>query len=73
MKILECVPNFSEGRDESKVEQIVEEVRKTHGVKLIDYFSDPDHNRTVVTFLGEPEAVRRPPSGLPSKPWRSST
>lgn len=58
MKILECVPNFSEGRDESKVEQIVEEVRKTHGVKLIDYFSDSDHNRTVVTFLGEPAAAR---------------
>jgi glutamate formiminotransferase len=58
MKILECVPNFSEGRDESKVEQIVGEVRKTPGVKLLDYFSDPDHNRTVVTFLGEPAAVK---------------
>jgi glutamate formiminotransferase len=58
MKILECVPNFSEGRDESKVGQIVEEVRKTPGVKLLDYFSDPDHNRTVVTFLGEPAAVK---------------
>ena len=57
MKILECVPNFSEGRDESKVEQIVGEVRKTPGVKLLDYFSDPDHNRTVVTFLGAPAAV----------------
>jgi glutamate formiminotransferase len=58
MKILECVPNFSEGRDESKVERIVEEIRKTSGVKLLDYFSDPDHNRTVVTFLGEPAAVK---------------
>jgi glutamate formiminotransferase len=58
MKILECVPNFSEGRDESKVEQIVGEVRKTPGVKLLDYFSDPDHNRTVVTFLGAPAAVK---------------
>jgi glutamate formiminotransferase len=58
MKVLECVPNFSEGRDESKVEQIVEEVRKTPGVKLLDYFSDADHNRTVVTFLGEPAAVK---------------
>jgi glutamate formiminotransferase len=58
MKILECVPNFSEGRDEKKVEQIVEEVRKTPGAKLLDYFSDPDHNRTVVTFLGEPAPVR---------------
>ncbi|MGA2958201.1 MAG: glutamate formimidoyltransferase [Thermodesulfobacteriota bacterium] len=58
MKILECIPNFSEGRDEGKVEQIIEEVRKVGGVKLLDYFSDPDHNRTVVTFLGEPAAVR---------------
>jgi glutamate formiminotransferase len=58
MKILECVPNFSEGRDEKKVGQIVEEVRKTSGAKLLDYFSDQDHNRTVVTFLGEPAAVR---------------
>ena len=58
MKIVECIPNFSEGRDEGKVEQIVEEVRKVAGVKLLDYFSDPDHNRTVVTFLGEPSAVK---------------
>jgi glutamate formiminotransferase len=58
MKILECVPNFSEGRDESKVERIVEEIRKTSGVKLLNYFSDQDHNRTVVTFLGEPAAVK---------------
>jgi glutamate formiminotransferase len=58
VKILECVPNFSEGRDESRVEQIVEEVRNAPGVKLLDFFSDPDHNRTVVTFLGEPEAVK---------------
>jgi glutamate formiminotransferase len=59
MKILECVPNFSEGRDERKVEQIVEEVRNTSGVKLLDYFSDQDHNRTVVTFLGDPTAVKK--------------
>lgn len=58
MKILECVPNFSEGRDEKQVEQIVEEVRRVSGVRLLDYFSDPDHNRTVVTFLGEPEPVK---------------
>jgi glutamate formiminotransferase len=58
MKILECVPNFSEGRDEGKVERIVDEVRRTPGVKLLDYFSDEDHNRTVVTFLGGPAAVK---------------
>jgi glutamate formiminotransferase / 5-formyltetrahydrofolate cyclo-ligase len=57
MKILECVPNFSEGRDRNKVETIVGEVRKVSGVKLLDYSSDEDHNRSVVTFLGGPEAV----------------
>jgi glutamate formiminotransferase len=59
MKILECVPNFSEGRDEKKVEEIVAEVQKISGVKLLDYFSDSDHNRTVVTFIGDPEAVKQ--------------
>ncbi len=59
MKILECVPNISEGRDDEKVEKIVAQVRRTPGVKLLDYFSDPDHNRTVITFIGEPESVKQ--------------
>ena len=59
MKILECIPNFSEGRDLDKIEAIVQEARRTQGVKLLDYFSDPDHNRTVVTFIGEPDPVRK--------------
>ena len=59
MKILECIPNFSEGRDRGKVERIVDEIRKTSGVKLLDYSSDEDHNRSVVTFLGEPEQVKQ--------------
>lgn len=57
MKILECVPNISEGRDLPVVEQIVEQVRQTKGVKLLDYSSDPDHNRSVLTYLGKPETV----------------
>ena len=57
-KLIQCVPNFSEGRDESKVEKIVEEVRKVEGVKLLDYSMDKDHNRCVVTFIGEPEGVK---------------
>lgn len=57
-KIVECVPNFSEGRDKAVIEAIVDEVRKTAGVKLLDYSSDTDHNRTVVTFVGGPEGVR---------------
>ncbi|MBN2880140.1 MAG: glutamate formimidoyltransferase [Clostridia bacterium] len=57
-KILECVPNFSEGRDLEKVEKIVDCFRGKKGVKLLDYSSDEDHNRSVVTVIGEPEALR---------------
>lgn len=57
-KIVECVPNFSEGRDKELIEKVVDEVRKTEGVKLLDYCSDKDHNRSVVTFIGGPEAVK---------------
>ena len=56
-KIIECVPNFSEGIDKKKIEAIVDGVRKTEGVKLLDYSSDKDHNRSVVTFVGSPEGV----------------
>ena len=56
-RIVECVPNFSEGRNKEVIESIVDEVRKTEGVKLLDYSSDKDHNRSVVTFLGGPEEV----------------
>ena len=57
-KIIECVPNYSEGRDLDKVEKIVDCFRGVKGVKLLDYSSDPDHNRTVVTIIGEPEALK---------------
>ena len=56
-KVLLCEPNISEGRDLGLVEQVVGKVRATDGVRLIDYSSDPDHNRSVLTYLGEPEAV----------------
>ncbi|MBV1820618.1 glutamate formimidoyltransferase [Anaerosalibacter bizertensis] len=56
-RILQCVPNFSEGRNKEVIEAIVDEVRKVDEVKLLDYSSDKDHNRTVVTFIGEPERV----------------
>lgn len=55
-EILECVPNFSEGRDPAKIRQIVLALRQP-GVKLLDYSSDPDHNRMVVTIAGPPDAV----------------
>ncbi|MFO7951388.1 MAG: glutamate formimidoyltransferase [Bacillota bacterium] len=56
-KIIESVINFSEGRDENKIEQIINELKKTEGVKLLDSSYDADHNRCVVTFIGEPKAV----------------
>lgn len=58
-KIIECVPNFSEGRDLEKVEKIVNAFRAKEGVKLLDYSTDKDHNRMVVTVVGEPEALRQ--------------
>ena len=57
-KLMECVPNFSEGRDEAIVEQIIDEVRKIEGITILDYSSDKDHNRTVLTMIGSPEQVR---------------
>ena len=56
-KIIECVPNFSEGRDLEKIDQIVAPFRIKAGVKLLDYSNDEDHNRLVVTLVGEPEAL----------------
>ena len=57
-KIMECVPNFSEGRDLEKVEKIVSSFRAKESVKLLDYSTDADHNRCVVTVVGEPEALK---------------
>lgn len=57
-KLIECVPNYSEGRDKAKIEKIVDCFRGKTGVKLLDYSSDEDHNRTVVTVIGEPEGLQ---------------
>jgi glutamate formiminotransferase len=56
-QIVECIPNFSEGRDLLKIEEIVGSFRGKQGVKLLDYSNDEDHNRLVVTVVGEPEAM----------------
>ena len=56
--IMECVPNFSEGRDLEKIEKIVSSFRAKEGVKLLDYSNDTDHNRCVVTVVGQPEALK---------------
>ena len=54
MSLVECVPNFSEGRDRAKVEKILDAVRSVPGVRLIDSSMDASHNRAVVTFVGSP-------------------
>ena len=56
-RIIECVPNFSEGRDLEIIKQITDEVEKVDGVKLLDVDPGEATNRTVVTFVGAPEAV----------------
>jgi glutamate formiminotransferase / 5-formyltetrahydrofolate cyclo-ligase len=54
--VVECVPNFSEGRDARRVEAIIAAMR-IEGVRLLDWSMDADHNRSVVTIAGEPAAV----------------
>ena len=56
-RIVECVPNFSEGRNEDTIEALLSAIRSVSGVVLLDRQSDADHNRTVITFVGAPEAV----------------
>ena len=57
-QILECVPNFSEGRDLSVIEKLCDSFRGKPGVRLLDYTWDHDHNRCVLTVIGEPEPLR---------------
>ncbi len=57
-QIIQCVPNFSEGKDLEKIETIVNSFRGKQGVRLLDYQSDSDHNRTVVTVVGEPGPLK---------------
>lgn len=66
-RLVECVPNFSEGKDKKIIETIVDEVRKIESVKLLDYSSDEDHNRSVVTMIGAPEDVKKAVLGLAKK------
>lgn len=58
-QIIECVPNFSEGRDHAKMEQILDCFRGKEGVKLLDYSNDENHNRMVVTLVGEREPLKQ--------------
>ncbi|MCR4403375.1 MAG: glutamate formimidoyltransferase [Firmicutes bacterium] len=57
-QIVECVPNFSEGRRPEVVREIAAAVESVPGVQLLDFSSDPSHNRSVLTFIGEPALVK---------------
>ena len=57
MKIIECVPNFSEGKNESIINEITEAIASIDQINLLDVDSGRDTNRTVVTFVGEPDHV----------------
>ncbi len=57
MKALMCVPNISEGTDLEVVEKVVDTIRSAPGVMLLDYSSDADHNRSVISYIGSPDKV----------------
>ncbi|MDH5741050.1 MAG: glutamate formiminotransferase, partial [Nitrospira sp.] len=56
-QIVECVPNFSEGRNRATTQALIETVTSTAGVALLDHSMDSDHHRAVLTFCGTPEAI----------------
>lgn len=56
-KIIECIPNFSEGRDMAVVEALVSTAESVPGVTLLDHSSDPSHNRSVFTLIGSPDGI----------------
>lgn len=58
-RLVECVPNFSDGREPAKLDAIVAAIREVTGAYVLDRTSDADHNRSVLTLAGEPEAVRQ--------------
>ncbi len=56
-KIVESVPNYSEGKDSNKIEKIVNEIKNTSDTRIVDVQYDTNYNRAVITFVGTPEAV----------------
>ena len=59
LKVIECVPNFSEGRNKETIDALAEAIKSVEGVRLLDVEFDPDHNRSVFTFIGEPQPVKK--------------
>jgi len=66
-RLVECVPNISEGRRGDVIDAVVDAVRRTPGVRVLNVQSDESHNRTVITFVGEGEAVARAALALVEK------
>lgn len=58
-KLMQCVPNFSEGRRQDVIDRVAGAVKEIEGVRLLDVSPNSDHNRTVLTFVGSPEAVAK--------------
>src|SRR3989441_2328496 len=56
--IVECVPNFSEGRRREVIDAVLDAVRRSGPASILDFSSDPDHNRSVLTLAGAPPAIR---------------
>ena len=59
VKVVECVPNFSEGRRKDVIDALADAIRSVESVRLLDIEFDPDHNRSVFTFIGEPQEVKK--------------
>jgi len=55
-QLVECVPNFSEGRHQGTIQALVQAIQAVPGVQVLDVHSDGDHHRSVITFIGEPQA-----------------
>ena len=58
VKVVECVPNFSEGRNKKVIDALADAIKSVEGVRLLDVEFDSDHNRSVFTFIGEPQQVK---------------
>lgn len=56
-KLIECIPNFSEGRNQETIDALVLEAKSVSGVTLLDHSSDPSHNRSVLTLVGDPDGI----------------
>ncbi len=64
MKLIECVPNISEGRDKGKIELLAQSISSVDGVRLLDVCADTDHNRSVFTFIGGPGDIEKGAAAL---------